>query len=122
MFYFDLDSHLTRDHIRSERRFVLRKKPAGHLLSSTAHQIEREYRILVALHTHNTNADTSPAYRVPIPEPIALCEDANVIGTPFYVMEFLEGRIFTDVCFTCQPQVLMTELCLIGKNARVGPF
>jgi aminoglycoside phosphotransferase (APT) family kinase protein len=34
--------------------------------------------------------------RVPIPEPIALCEDNSVIGTPFYIMEFLYGRIFED--------------------------
>lgn len=34
--------------------------------------------------------------RVPIPEPIALCEDNSVIGTPFYIMEFLRGRIFED--------------------------
>lgn len=75
---------------------MLRKKPAGKLLSSTAHQIEREYRILVALHAHNMKSTTSPSSKVPVPEPIALCEDSNVIGTPFYLMEFLEGRIFTD--------------------------
>ena len=34
--------------------------------------------------------------RVPIPEPIALCEDNSVLGTPFYIMEFLYGRIFED--------------------------
>ncbi|KAF8518447.1 kinase-like domain-containing protein [Gautieria morchelliformis] len=80
----------------SGKRFVLRKKPAGQLLSSTAHQIEREYRILAALHAHNTSAATPPSARVPVPEPITLCEDVAVIGTPFYVMEFLDGRIFTD--------------------------
>ncbi|RDX49304.1 APH-domain-containing protein [Lentinus brumalis] len=77
-------------------RFVLRKKPAGQLLSKTAHQVEREYTMLRALHKHNTNPSTSPDKRVPIPEPIALCEDVNVLGTPFYIMEFLDGRIFTD--------------------------
>ncbi|PCH35571.1 protein kinase subdomain-containing protein PKL/CAK/ACAD [Wolfiporia cocos MD-104 SS10] len=79
------------------KRFVLRKKPAGALLSATAHQIEREYTILTALHRHNTQSSTPPKHRVPIPEPIILCDDSSIIGTPFYIMEFLDGRIFTDV-------------------------
>ncbi|KAH9834079.1 kinase-like domain-containing protein [Rhodofomes roseus] len=79
------------------KRYVLRKKPAGQLVSSTAHQIEREYTMLRALHKHNTNPSTPPEGRVPIPEPIILCEDKEIIGTPFYIMEFLDGRIFTDV-------------------------
>ncbi|KAL1746663.1 kinase-like domain-containing protein [Schizophyllum fasciatum] len=78
------------------KRAVLRKKPAGKLLSKTAHQVEREYTVLHALHTHNQKSTTSPAQRVPIPEPYILCEDDTVIGTPFYIMEFLDGRIFTD--------------------------
>jgi len=80
----------------SKKRFVLRKKPAGQLLSRTAHQIEREYTMLYALHKHNINPSTLPEQIVPVPEPIILCEDNAVIGTPFYVMEFLDGRIFTD--------------------------
>ncbi|KAL4248300.1 Acyl-CoA dehydrogenase 10-like protein [Abortiporus biennis] len=80
----------------SKKRFVLRKKPAGQLLSSTAHQIEREFTILNALHKHNVNPNTNPGERVPVPIPYVLCEDTTVIGTPFYVMEFLDGRIFTD--------------------------
>lgn len=82
--------------IRRQQRFVLRKKPAGQLLSSTAHQIEREYRVLAALHKHNTKPNTEPLQVVPVPIPYALCEDVNVIGTPFYIMEYLDGRIFTD--------------------------
>lgn len=73
------------------------KKPAGALLSKTAHQIEREYTILSAIHKHNILPTTAPERRVPVPEPYVLCEDEGVIGTPFYVMEFLDGRIFTDV-------------------------
>ncbi|KAJ9327792.1 hypothetical protein DTO027B5_3591 [Paecilomyces variotii] len=66
--------------------FVLRKKPPGKLLSKTAHRVEREYRIIHALeHTD-----------VPVPRTYCLCEDNEVIGTPFYIMEFLDGRIFTD--------------------------
>ena len=76
---------------------MLRKKPAGQLLSKTAHQVEREYAMLKALHGYNTRPSTRPEARVPIPIPIALCEDTDVIGTPFYIMEFLDGRIFTDV-------------------------
>ena len=67
------------------RRVVLRKKPPGMLLP-TAHQIEREYRILSAL----VGSD------VPVPEVFALCTDESVIGTPFYVMAHIDGRIFTD--------------------------
>ena len=52
--------------------------------------------MLRALHKHNTNPSTPVDRKVPIPEPIVLCEDVNVIGTPFYIMEFLDGRIFTD--------------------------
>ena len=67
------------------RRVVVRKKPPGTLLP-TAHQIEREYRILSAL----------VGSGVPVPEVFALCEDESVIGTAFYVMAHIDGRIFTD--------------------------
>lgn len=72
----------------SQQQYVLRKKPPGALISKTAHAVEREYRIIRAL-GENSN--------VPVPKVYALCEDVSVIGTPFYVMEFLKGRIFTDV-------------------------
>jgi len=81
----------------NQQSFVLRKKPAGELLSRTAHQVEREFTILKALHEHNTHSSTPPHQVVPVPVPYIFCHDENVIGTPFYVMEFLEGRIFTDV-------------------------
>lgn len=67
-----------------DRRYALRKKPPGQLLSS-AHQVDREFRVMKALAGH-----------VPVPRMRALCEDAEVIGTPFYVMDFLPGRIFRD--------------------------
>ncbi|KAI8816088.1 kinase-like domain-containing protein [Fimicolochytrium jonesii] len=69
------------------RRYVLRKKPPGKLISQTAHAVEREFRVLDAL-ARNTN--------VPVPKVHVLCEDNDVLGTPFYVMQFLEGRIFSD--------------------------
>lgn len=65
----------------------MRKKPPGSLVSSTAHAVEREYRIIHALGTQTD---------VPVPKVYVLCEDTSVIGTPFYVMEFLKGRIFED--------------------------
>ncbi|KAF5380575.1 hypothetical protein D9615_004657 [Tricholomella constricta] len=77
-------------------KFVLRKKPAGQLLSKTAHQVEREYTMLRALHGFNLRPTTPTERQIPVPEPILLCEDNAVIGTPFYIMEFLDGRIFTD--------------------------
>ena len=57
-------------------KYVLRKKPGGTLLSKTAHAIEREYHVLAAL--ENTD--------VPIPKVYCLCEDNDVLGTPFYVL------------------------------------
>lgn len=71
----------------SQQQYVLRKKPPGALLSSTAHAVEREYCIIHAL---GTKTD------VPVPKVYVLCEDIEVIGTPFYVMEFLAGRIYED--------------------------
>jgi len=66
-------------------RFVLRKKPPGTLLAS-AHAIDREYRVMKAL-------QETP---VPVPRMLAYCEDISIVGTPFYVMEFLEGRVLVD--------------------------
>lgn len=68
--------------------FVLRKKPAGQLLSKTAHAVEREFRVLDALGRYSS---------VPVPRVYALCEDSKVLGTPFYLMEYLEGRVLADV-------------------------
>ncbi len=66
--------------------YVLRKQPPGELLPS-AHQVDREYRIMDALWQ-------TP---VPVPKMCALCEDVSVIGTKFYVMELVAGRIFSDI-------------------------
>ena len=67
------------------RKYVMRKKPPGKLLA-TAHMVEREYRIMTALGKSD----------VPVPRTLLLCEDSEVIGTPFFVMEFAQGRIFRD--------------------------
>jgi len=65
------------------RRYVLRRKPPGKLLAS-AHAVDREFRVIVALHRRN----------FPVPEPLLFCADADVVGTAFFVMGFVEGRIF----------------------------
>jgi aminoglycoside phosphotransferase (APT) family kinase protein len=88
---------------------VLRKKPAGKLVSQTAHQVEREYTVLAAIHKYNTRATTPPESRVPVPQVFVLCEDVGVIGTPFYIMEFLEGRIFTDMSMPGVPPEVRRE-------------
>jgi aminoglycoside phosphotransferase (APT) family kinase protein len=68
-----------------DHRYVLRRKPPGKLLPS-AHAIDREYRVMAAL------ADTD----VPVAKMVALCDDAAVIGTEFYLMEYVEGRVLWD--------------------------
>ncbi|KAG8741202.1 hypothetical protein FRC10_003196 [Ceratobasidium sp. 414] len=111
----------------NKTRFVMRKKPAGRLLSATAHAIEREYKILRVIHTHNTRTKTNP---IPIPRPIVLCEDSGVIGTPFYVMEFLDGRIFTDPRMPQIPQEerkqwvsqAQAQAVDVDTNVPVGPI
>jgi len=65
--------------------YVIRRKPFGQLLPS-AHAVDREYRLLSALHP----------LEFPVPEPLALCDDPNVIGAIFYVMELAKGRPYAD--------------------------
>jgi aminoglycoside phosphotransferase (APT) family kinase protein len=67
------------------RRFALRRKPPGKLLPS-AHAVDREYRVMAAL------AGTD----VPVPKTYALCDDAEVIGTAFFLMDYVEGRVLWD--------------------------
>ena len=67
------------------KSYVLRRKPPGELLKS-AHAVDREYRVISALR----------ATPVPVPRTYLLCEDESVIGSMFYVMAFLEGRILWD--------------------------
>jgi aminoglycoside phosphotransferase (APT) family kinase protein len=67
------------------QRYVLRKQPVGILLPS-AHAVDREYRVMKALEPTE----------VPVPSMYCFCDEVQVIGTPFYVMEFIEGRILWD--------------------------
>lgn len=66
-------------------RWVLRKQPEGDLLPK-AHAIDREYRVLEALHPTD----------VPVPRPVLYHADPALLGTPFYLMEHVEGRVFDD--------------------------
>jgi aminoglycoside phosphotransferase (APT) family kinase protein len=77
------------------RRMVLRKQPNGPILRG-AHAVDREFRVLDAL------APTG----VPVPRPLAFCADAAVLGTPFYLMQRIEGRVFHD---TALPGVAPAE-------------
>ena len=65
--------------------YVLRRKPPGQLLPS-AHAVDREFRVLQALH----------GTAVPVAQPLHLCSDASIIGSMFYLMSFVDGRIFWD--------------------------
>lgn len=67
------------------RRYVLRRKPPGRLLAS-AHAVDREFRVLTAL----------DAQGFPVAAPLAFCADEGVIGTPFYVMTHVAGRVFWE--------------------------
>ena len=69
-----------------KKPLILRKKPPGKLLPS-AHAIEREYKVQKALEVT----------KVPCPKMIKLCEDTNIIGTPFYLMELVEGEVFDSI-------------------------
>src|ERR1700678_2929729 len=76
-------SNPTYQLITPNRKYVLRRKPPGKLLPS-AHAVDREYRIIAALYPTG----------FPVAKPYVLCEDESVIGTSFYVMAHVEGRVF----------------------------
>jgi aminoglycoside phosphotransferase (APT) family kinase protein len=84
----------------SGRDYVLRRKPPGTLLPG-AHAVEREFRVISALDRAG----------FPVAHPYALCEDPGIIGTPFYIMQMVEGRIFWD-----------TGLPALGAAQRAGHF
>ncbi|MFH9007841.1 phosphotransferase family protein [Streptomyces afghaniensis] len=73
-------SNLTYAVSDGTSRWVVRRPPLGHVLA-TAHDMKREHRVISALHPT----------AVPVPRPVLLCEDEDVLGAPFYIMEFAEG-------------------------------
>jgi aminoglycoside phosphotransferase (APT) family kinase protein len=78
-----------------ELRYVLRCKPPGKLLPS-AHAVDREFRVLEALKDSD----------VPVAHAYALCEDPEILGSAFYVMDYIQGRIFWDATL---PEVALGE-------------
>lgn len=78
-------SNLTFFVSQGDQQWVLRRPPLGHVLPS-AHDMRREYTVLSALQGTD----------VPVPRLRAYCEDRSVIGAPFYVMEFVSGRVVRD--------------------------
>lgn len=98
------------------KRFVLRKKPPGQLLSKTAHRVDREYRVIHALGRTD----------VAVPKTYCLCTDDSVIGTDFYIMEFLDGRMIQNPAFPGVSAEERTEMWkdairTLGKLHRVRP-
>ena len=84
------------------REYVLRRKPPGKLLPS-AHAVDREYRVITALAPTN----------VPVPKTYVLCEDNTIIGTAFYLMEDVPGRILRDPLL---PELLPAERLTLYEN------
>jgi len=84
----------------SKKKYVLRKKPEGILLKS-AHAVDREYRVQLAL-------QNSP---IPVPRMYAYCDDETILGTEFYIMEYLEGVCFED-----------PRLDVVAKHRRYSIF
>jgi aminoglycoside phosphotransferase (APT) family kinase protein len=67
-------------------KYVMRRKPPGKLLKS-AHAVDREFKVISALY----------AADLPVPRPHVLCKDEEIVGTMFFIMEFVEGRIFWEL-------------------------
>ncbi len=95
------------------KSYVLRRKPFGKLLPS-AHQVEREYRAIAGLH---------PA-GYPVAKPYALCEDDEVIGSGFYIMGMVEGRVLWDGMLPDMESAERTSTyrAMIGTLARLHNF
>ena len=90
------------------QEFVLRRKPPGILLPS-AHAVDREYKVITAL--QNTE--------VPVPKTYGLCEDEDVIGTSFFVMDFLDGSIYWDLLLADKSPKERTEI-YVSKNKVIA--
>lgn len=95
------------DH--GEHRFVLRKQPKGPILKG-AHAVDREYRVLEALYPTE----------VPVPRPVLYHADPDLLGTPFYLMDRVEGRIFTDTALEALPEEDRREIWMGVADALAG--
>src|SRR5262249_2289960 len=86
-------SNPTYQLVTPDKKYVMRRKPPGKLLAS-AHAVDREYKVITALHTVG----------FPVARSYGLCSDDSVIGTMFYVREMVEGRILWDQTLPqCEP-------------------
>ena len=82
--------------------YVLRRKPPGKLLPK-AHAVDREYKVITALYETD----------VPVPKTYGLCEDDSVVGTPFFLLEYVDGKVYWDHMLPkCSPE----ERALIYRN------
>jgi aminoglycoside phosphotransferase (APT) family kinase protein len=91
-----------------DKTYVMRRKPPGHTLKG-AHAVEREARVLAALHKTG----------FPVAEVYGLCTDTNVIGSSFFVMEMVEGRIFWNATFPSVPKRDRTQY-FAAMNTAIG--
>ena len=101
-------SNPTYQLITPNKKYVLRRKPPGKLLPS-AHAVDREYKVITALNSVN----------YAVPETFCLCEDETIIGTIFYVMEMVEGRIIWDPTLPNSSQEIRREI-FIAKNKTLA--
>src|SRR5688572_10020502 len=95
------------------KRYVLRKKPPGQLLPS-AHAVDREFRVISALWTTD----------VPVARPYVLCQDPTVIGTDFYLMDFVDGRVLRhytlpDMALAQRRQIYETMIDILAALHQV---
>ena len=95
-------SNPTYKILTNKDSYVLRRKPPGKLLPK-AHAVDREYKVITALNETD----------VPVPKTYGLCEDSSVVGTPFFLMEYVDGTVYWDHMLPkCSPE----ERKLIFKN------
>jgi aminoglycoside phosphotransferase (APT) family kinase protein len=109
-------SNPTYQLVTPDKRYVLRRKPPGILMHS-AHAVDREFRVIDALGHAN----------FAVPKAFALCEDDNILGTMFYVMEMVDGRIFWDLSLPEQtPEertaIYKSKLETLAHLQSINPF
>ena len=78
----------------------MRKKP-DKVAHKSAHALDREYRVLQSIHIYNSTlplpqSQYQSSKSIPVPKPIAYCQNPSIIGAEFYIMEYIQGRIFID--------------------------
>lgn len=105
-------------------QWVLRRKPRN-IAHATAHALDREFRVLQALQERH-NAQVTPDHQVPVPTVYAYCRDPSVVGSEFYLMEFVKGRIFTDPSLPGLSQderrAAYRHIIQILQNLHAAPF